>query len=120
MQNDLRTALRHRTWDYSRHDAPLDFCPSFGQPSCVTGRNCSCFATSNYTAEPFHDQVDGNAHLLIAYDRWCAAMGAEGDSLAEEYYPLMKRFLGTYVGDGSKRGAAAGPYVDVTRIATAG
>ena len=47
-------------------------------------------------------------------------MGAEGDSLAEEYYPLMKRFLGTYVGDGSKRGAAAGPCVDVSRIATAG
>ena len=76
--NDVITLDRapHCTWDFTRKDAPLDFCPTFGNTSCVTGRNCTCFAKGNYSSEPFHDQVDGNAHLLIAFDRWCTAAGA--------------------------------------------
>jgi hypothetical protein len=102
----------HCTWDFSKHDAPADFCPTFASASCVAERNCSCFAKGTFSSEPFHDQVDGNAHLLIAFHRWCEAAGAEGAELAAEYYPLMKRFLSTYVGDGTHD--AAGPYVNVS------
>jgi hypothetical protein len=102
----------HCTWDFSKHDAPADFCPTFASASCVAGRNCSCFAKGNFSSEPFHDQVDGNAHLLIAFHRWCEVAGAEGMQVAAKYYPLMKRFLSTYVGDGTHD--AAGPYVNVS------
>jgi len=85
----------HCTWAFDRHDAPPDFCPSFGRAGCVAGRNCSCFATGNWSTGQFHDQVDGTAHLLLAFDRWCAAAGAEGKRVAAKYWPLMKRFLST-------------------------
>ena len=65
----------HCTWDFSRKDAPLDFCPTFARSSCVAGENCTCFAKGNFSSEPFHDQVDGNAHLIIAFHRWCEAAG---------------------------------------------
>ena len=75
---------------------------------------CSCFATGNYSSEPFHDQVDGNAHLIIAFDRFATAAAAAGmaSTVADKYYPLMRRFLSTYVGDG---GAArpSGPYLNM-------
>ena len=102
----------HCTWAWNKHDAPLDFCPTFASSSCVSGRNCTCFAKGNFSSQPFHDQVDGNAHLLIAFHRWCEAAGAEGAKLAVQYYPLMKRFLSTYVGDGTHD--AAGPYVNAS------
>lgn len=102
----------HCTWSFARRDAPLDFCPSFDvnrSSSCVVGLNCTCFATSNYSQEPFHDQVDGTAHLILAYGSYCKAAHT-GEELAAQYYPLMKRFLATYVGDGVT--PASGPYFD--------
>ena len=119
----------HCTWIWSEHDclppdcrrqhstAPkpppagsADFCPSFANASCSeSAGNCTCFATGNATDEPFHDQVDGTAHLILAYARYVSA--AKDDALAKEYFPLMKRFLSTYVGVSSGTLSA---YVNLT------
>lgn len=61
----------HCTWNISRHDAPADYYPSFGpSSSCIPNYHCSFYASSTYDGkEPFHDQVDVTAHLILAYDQ---------------------------------------------------
>jgi hypothetical protein len=96
----------HCTWIFSRHDAPADFCPNFGpSSSSIPNYNCSCFAISTYGGkEPFHDRVDGTAHLILAYDR------AADEVTAKRYYPMIEGYLQTYFGDGAL--PATGPYFD--------